>query len=414
MTDPTTARPSAPLVGAGLAAVAIIGLAFNLRPAAASVGPVLDELTSALGVGPTIAGVLTTLPVLAFAVFGALAPTAAGRIGPHRIAVLALACVIVGQGARVLVSDPVSFLLLSLLALAGMATGNVVLPSLVRLHFPRRIGMMTAAYTTSLALGLTAASALTVPLAEAFAGSVEDGWRTGLVVWAIAAGAALVPWLLMLRADRVAARRTGPAPSVVRMRAIAGTRLGWAMAILFGTQSLQAYVVFGWFAQLYRDAGFDPTTAGILLGVITGVGIPLSIVIPVLTARLVDPRPLLVGLVFCVAAAYLGLLLAPADGAWLWAVLLGTGLSIFPMVLTLIGLRARTAATTAALSGFTQSAGYLIAAVGPIGMGVLHDLTGSWDWPLIVLLGMLVPLLVSGLVAARPGTIEDELELRPR
>lgn len=413
MTEPPAPAAPGRLVGAGLAAIAIIGLAFNLRPAAASVGPVLDELTAALGVGPTIAGVLTTLPVLAFAVFGAVAPTVAGRIGPHRLAVLALVGVIVGQGARVLVDDPVAFLALSLLALAGMATGNVVLPSLVRLHFPHRIGMMTAAYTTSLALGLTAASALTVPLAEAFAGSIEDGWRTGLVVWALAAAAALGPWLLMLRADR-AVRRTGTAPTVVSMRTIAGTRLGWALAIVFGTQSLQAYVVFGWFAQLYRDAGFDPTTAGILLGVITGVGIPLSIVIPVLTARLPDPRPLLVGLVVCVAAAYVGLLVAPTGGAWVWAVLLGTGLSIFPMVLTLIGLRARTAATTAALSGFTQSTGYLIAAIGPIGMGVLHDLTGSWDWPLIVLLALLVPLLVSGLVASRPGVIEDELELTPR
>src|SRR5690606_14227111 len=143
--EPTPSRPAAPPVAVGLAAVAVIALSFNLRPAAASVGPVLDELTTALGVGPTVAGVLTTLPVLAFAVFGALAPAVAGRIGPHRLAVLALVGMIVGQGARVLVSDPAAFLLLSLIALAGMATGNVVLPSLIRLHFPRRIGLMTAA-----------------------------------------------------------------------------------------------------------------------------------------------------------------------------------------------------------------------------------------------------------------------------
>jgi len=414
VTEPTPSRPAAPPVAVGLAAVAVIALSFNLRPAAASVGPVLDELTTALGVGPTVAGVLTTLPVLAFAVFGALAPAVAGRIGPHRLAVLALVGMIVGQGARVLVSDPAAFLLLSLIALAGMATGNVVLPSLIRLHFPRRIGLMTAAYTTSLALGLTAASALTVPLAEGLAGSIDAGWRTGLAVWAIAATAALLPWLLMLRADRAVHRRTSQAPAPVSMRTIAGTRLGWAMAIVFGTQSLQAYVVFGWFAQLYRDAGFDAATAGLLLGVITGVSIPMSILVPILTARLADPRWLLVVLTGCVAVGYAGLLAAPVAGAWVWAVVLGTGLSIFPLVLTLIGLRARTAPTTAALSGFTQSVGYLIAAVGPIGMGVLHDLTGSWDWPLIVLLGLLVPLLVSGLIAARPGTIEDELELRPR
>lgn len=394
-------------VGGALVAVALVALAFNLRPAAVSVGPVLTELTDGLRVGPTYAGVLTSLPVVAFAVFGSLAPTAARRLGPHRVTILALAAVVGGLVGRSWSEQPAAFLALSLLALAGMATANVVLPSLVRLHFPDRIGLMTAAYSTSLAVGLTLASVLTVPLADAVSGSVDEGWRPALALWALPAAAALLLWSALGGRDRRARRPAAPPP--VRLWAVARTRLGLAMALLFGCQSLQAYAIFGWAAEIYRDAGFSPATAGLLLGVITGVSIPLSILVPTLTARLRDPRPMIAVLTGCYVVGYGGLILAPAGGAWAWAVIIGIGQSTFPLVLTLIGLRARTAEGTAALSGFTQSAGYLLAIAGPLGMGLLHDATGSWTVPLVGLLIVLVPQTIAGWWAAAPHTIEDEL-----
>ena len=383
-----------------LVLVGIVVLAFNLRPAAVSVGPVIDELTAELSMSATTAGLLTTLPVLAFASFGALAPWLAGLVGVHRITLISLLTVTVGLGLRSQVDSTALFLVLSLVALVGMATANVLLPSLVKWHFPNRVGLLTSIYTTALAIGLTSASVLTVPVSEQ-AGS----WRWGLLVWAVTAAIAALPWIALIRHDK--------APEAVSRRItlgdVARTRLGWAMAGFFGCQSLQAYAVFGWFAQVYRDAGFSASTAGLLLGVITAVSIPVSFWIPRLVVRLVDQTWLIIGLVVCFPVGYLGLIFAPVAGAWLWAVVVGVGLGLFPLVLTLIGLRSRTDAGTAALSGFTQSVGYVIAIIGPLGMGFLYDVTGGWTLPLSLLLVLVVPMLVTGLMVARPTYIEDSL-----
>lgn len=383
-----------------LVVVGIVVLAFNLRPAAVSVGPVLGELTADLAMTPTVAGVLTALPVLAFAGFGALAPALARAAGIHRVTLLSLLAVTVGLGLRAATGSVALFLTLSLVALAGMATANVLLPSLVKLHFPERAGLLTSLYTTALAVGLTSSSALTVPVGEAL-----GSWRWGLAAWALTALVAALPWLGLLRHDR----RPQEAPHTVTLRAVARTRLGWALAAFFGMQSLQAYSVFGWFAQVYRDAGFSASTAGLLLGVVTAVSIPLSFLLPSLCARLQDQTVLIAVLIACYPAGYLGLLLAPVAGAWLWAVLVGVGASVFPVVLTLIGLRSRTPGGTAALSGFTQSVGYLVAGAGPLGVGVLYDATGGWTVPLVALIALSVPQLVAGLLVARPAYVEDQL-----
>jgi MFS transporter, CP family, cyanate transporter len=383
-----------------LVILGIVVLAFNLRPAAVSVGPVLGDVSDGLGMTTAETGVLTSLPVLAFALFGALAPRLARAVGLHRLTLMALICVVVGLGVRAQVSSVPVFLALSLLALAGMATANVLMPSLVKLHFPDHVGLLTSIYSTALAIGLTSASVFTVPISEAY-----DGWRSGLVAWSITAGIAVLPWLGLVGHDR--------APEEVKGRIglldVARTRLGWLMALFFGLQSLQAYSIFGWFAELYRDAGFSAHTAGLLLGVITGVSIPLSFLIPWLVARTQDQTLVMCLLMACYPIGYVGLMIAPASGAWAWAVLVGIGTTTFPLILTLIGLRARTPAGTAALSGFAQSVGYLIAGIGPFGIGQLNDLSGGWTVPLIALVVVTVPQLVLGLAVSRPAYVEDEL-----
>lgn len=388
-----------------LVVLGIVVLAFNLRPAAVSVGPVLGELSSELGMSASEAGLLTALPVLAFAVFGALAPRLARLVGLHRLTLLALLCVVGGLAARASVSSVPLFLLLSLLSLAGMASANVLLPSLVKLHFPHRIGLMTSVYSTALAIGLTSASVLTVPVSEA-----HQGWRSGLLVWSITAGIAVLPWLGLIAHDR----RPEADQHHLGLLDVARTRLGWLMALFFGLQSLQAYSVFGWFAEVYRDAGFSANDAGLLLGVITGTSIPLSFVIPSLVARSRDQTLLMCALMGCYPVGYLGLIFAPHAGALVWALFVGIGLCTFPLILTLIGLRARTPAGTAALSGFAQSAGYLIAGTGPFGVGLLHDLSGGWTVPLLALLLLTVPQLLVGLAVSRPAYVEDELGVRLR
>ena len=261
------------LTGSGLVLVGIAALAFNLRPAAVSVGPVLDEIRDGLDMSGTEAGILTSLPVLAFAIFGAAAPRLAVLFGPHRLTLGALLAVAVGLFGRTRVDDVPAFLTFSLVAVAGMATANVLMPSLVRRHFPDRVGSVTAVYTTALAVGLTAASVLTVPVSEHF----DGGWRTGLAVWAATGAIAVLPWLVLIRHDRGGGTDAALAHPSISLRQVGRTRLGRLMAAFFAFQSLQAYAVFGWFAAIYRDAGFSSTTAGLLLGVITGVSIPLVV-----------------------------------------------------------------------------------------------------------------------------------------
>jgi MFS transporter, CP family, cyanate transporter len=314
--------------------------------------------------------------------------------------------VTIGLAARARVHDVPAFLLLSLTALAGMATANVLLPSLVKLHFPGHVGRLTSVYTTALAVGLTMASVTTVPMSEQL-----GSWRWGLAAWAGTALVAALPWLGLIRHDRAldATRRR------ISLGTVARTRLGWALAIFFGLQSLQAYAVFGWFAQVYRDAGFSATTAGLLLGVITAMSIPLSLWLPAWAARMQNQTWLVVTVMSCYPVGFVGLVLAPVAGAWAWAVMVGIGAAIFPIVLTLIGLRTRTSEGTAALSGFAQSVGYLLAAVGPFGMGLLYQLTGGWTVPLLTLTALMVPQMAAGLLVARPAYLEDQIaRLTPR
>ena len=398
---PQTRRPA----GAGwlLLLGAVILLAFNLRSAVASVGAVLGDVRADLDLSPAAAGVLTTLPVLCFAGFGAAAAGWARRFGSRQVLAAALVVMVLGQAVRAVVSSQLVFLVCTALALAGMAIGNVVLPAFVKERFPGRVGLATAAYTTSMAAGTAIPAAVTVPLAHAL-----GGWRYGLAIWAGTAVVALTGWMLV--AHRGTARRHQR--SLARSRTFAELRespLAWSLALYFGLQSLQAYAAFGWLAQIYRDAGLDAAHAGLLLAVLPFVGIPLSLALPTIAARLVDQRPLVWICGAAYVVGYAGLMLAPREGALVWAVLLGIGGGSFPLTLTMIGLRTRVPDVTAALSGFTQSVGYVIAAAGPLALGALFGLTGGWTVPIGLLLALVFPQVAAGLLAARRRYVDDEL-----
>jgi MFS transporter, CP family, cyanate transporter len=391
--------------GPVLVAAAVLLLAFNLRPAVTSLGAVLDDVRDGLGLTATAAGVFTALPVVCFAAFGAVAPRLARRFGTAQVIAASVVAIAVSLMARALTGSEVAFFALTAFALAGMATGNVLLPAIVKSHFPDAIGRMTGLYTTSIAVGTTAAAALTVPI-----GAIAGGWRGGLFVWGATAVVALVPWLSIARIER-----SGPVPDRVGAAVASGLRmsrtpLAWALAVYFGSQSIQAYAAFGWLPQVYRDAGYSAATSGLLLAEVTAVGIPVALALPALAARRPDQRLYVVICVCAFAAGYVGLIAAPDRLPWLWVALLGIGGGSFPLALTMIGLRARSAAVTAQLSGFTQSIGYVGAAGGPVAVGALYDVTGGWTVPIGLLIALLIPQLVAGWIAARPGCVEDYAE----
>lgn len=384
--------------------VGLTALAFNLRPVAVSVGPVLAEVRASLSMSATTAGVVTTLPVLCFAFFGLLAPWAARAVGIHKVMLGSLLLAGLALFVRAEAPNTIIFLGATVPALAGMATANVLLPSLVKQHFPHRIGLLTGIYSTALAVGLSLSSVLTVPIAE-----VAGSWRFGLAAWAVTAGLAALPWLALIRYD---VRPDTNVRATLSVRSLGRTPLAWAMAIFFATQSMQAYAVFGWLPQILRDAGYSAQTAGLLLGLTTAVSIPISFILPGLVVRVTSPAPMILGLCACYLTGYVGLIGWPYAGAVVWSVLIGLGTGMFPLALTLIGLRARTSDGTAALSGFTQSVGYLIAAIGPFMMGALYDVTGGWALSLSVLAAFLVPQAVAGLLVSRPRYLEDGIGRR--
>ncbi|WP_156313280.1 MFS transporter [Micromonospora sp. HK10] len=399
------APPATPARGGLLVLVAMLLVAVNLRTAVTSLGALLDEIRGGLGLSGSTAGLVTTLPTIAFAGLGALTPWLVRRWPAARVLVLAMLALTAGQVLRVVTDSAVVFVLTSALALSGIAVANILLPMLVKQHFPHRTGLVTGAYTMALTVGTTVAAASAVPVAHAF-----GSWRAGLGVWAGLAALAVLPWVPLALRDRRARRAATPTAAVATPARIrpGRTRLGWAMATYFGAQSLSGYAIMGWLAQLFRDAGYSAQTAGLLLAGVTALGVPVALAMPAVAGRLRTLRPLVLGLTAFSTAAYLGLALAPHGPAPFWVLLLALGQGAFPLILTTIGLRARTAEGTVALSAFAQSTGYLIAALGPLLVGILYEATGGWTAPLGFLLAALAVQTAAGMVIARPRHIEDE------
>lgn len=409
-----------------LVVVGIVLSALNLRPAITSLGALLEEVRDGLGMSGSVAGLLTSVPPLCFAVFGVMAPRLARRFGAGAVVCAGMVAITAGLLIRPYTGSTVGFLAASALTLMGIAVSNVLMPVIVKRWFPDRVGSMTGLYSMALALGTAAAAAVTVPVTEALGGS----WQSGLTVWAGLAAAAVLPWIPLAR-DRgaapvereavqgvsrhVHARVDGAGPirqAHARVEPptlrITRSRTAWALAVFFGLQATAAYITMGWMAQIFRDAGVSAGTAGLLLAVTMVMGVPLAFVIPRVATRLPHQGPIVIALGACGLAGYAGLYLAPAAGAWAWAVLLGVSNCAFPLALTMVGMRARTGAGVAQLSAFAQSTGYLISIPGPLLVGVLYQHSGGWGLPIALMVGLMVPQMAVGVLAGRDRTVEDE------
>lgn len=383
--------------------------ALVLRVAVTAFTPLAEDIGRDIGYSTAVVGIFGMIPTLMFSVTGLLAPILARRLGLEWTVLLAMAAAGTGMLVRVLVSGTVELLLFSALALGGMGIGNIVVPPLVKRYFPDRLATVSALYITMVQIGTVLPALVAVPLAE------THGWRVSLGVWALLGFAAAIPWIGVLRTrrGRVAADTTGlpdpgsaPAPKVWR------SPLAWGMAATFGMTSLTTYSVFTWLPTILADAGADAAFGGSMVALFALVGLVAALTAPTVAARLTNPYPVVVGCAACFFVAFGGLLFAPMSAPVLWVAILGLGPSTFPMTLTLINLRTRTPAGSAALSGFTQGVGYALACVGPLVFGMLHTVTGGWAAPFALLCVSVLVLLTGAWQACKPRMLEDSVSPR--
>ncbi|MFC3688799.1 MFS transporter [Aquipuribacter hungaricus] len=396
------ARPSL------LPLLAVVLTALNLRTAVTGFTPLLDVIGADLGFGPSLYGVLGTIVTASFAVFGLLAAALARRFGLERTLALAVALTTAGVLLRALSPSTAALVASTVVAFTGVGASNVLVVPLVKKYFSARLKTMSSLYIALLQVGQFVAPLLALPVA------LGAGWRWAAGMWAPLTGVAVVLWVVLaVRAGGAAgAAPAGATAAPVRLAGAWRTPLLWSLVLMLGMTGLNVYAVITWLPAILVDAGADPTSGGALLALFSVFGLPAAFVVPPLAIRLRDPSVVVVVCTLCLAGGWTGLLLSPGSGAVAWVVLLGIGVSTFPLCLTLVNARTRTTAGSTVLSGAMQGLGYAIACIGPLGIGVLYTATGSWTSSFVVLLASLVVLLVSGCVACRPSLLEDQVRAR--
>ncbi|KQR40517.1 CynX/NimT family MFS transporter [Microbacterium sp. Leaf159] len=425
--------------GRALALIGIVLVAFSLRSAVASLSPVIDHIAEEFTVSSVVVGLIGAAPPVCFAVFGLLTPVFEGRFGLERVAVVAIGLIAAGLLLRGLAVDSTSLLAATAVVFAGVGSGNVLLPPLVKKYFPDRLGLMMTVYSTTMAVSTFVPPLVAVPVAD------SAGWRVSLGMWGVFAAIALVPWVTMLithRADAVAAASsasrppessdaaeaadesfdaasmaTGPIATTPANPRVFGRLwrlpMAWSIALVFASSSTIAYVSFAWLPTIMIDVGgVSPANAGLLLSLFGLMGLPCSLLVPILIVRFQATRPVFFSAIASGLIGLAGMLFLPTVGMPLWVAFFGLAAALFPLALVLLSIRARTPESAVALSGFVQSIGYAVAAVFPLLIGLLHDATDSWLIPLWLLVGVLIAVIPAGWIAGRRRTIEEDWERR--
>ncbi|KRB58712.1 MFS transporter [Rhizobium sp. Root708] len=374
----------------------LVLIAFNLRPVFSSASALLPEIRSELGLSALGASLLTTLPVVCLGAFSPLAPRLSQRIGSERTLLFVLFLLAIGTALRGASSVPLLFIGTAL-AGACIAVGNVLLPGLVKRDFADRAALMTGCYTMALCAGAASAAGLTLPLERALGGSMAGA----LAGWALPALVVGAIWLPQVLTTKNAARRSGFA-----VEGLWRDRLAWQVTLFMGLQSALAYCVFGWLVPILRERGLDGVTAGAIVSASVMVQAAACLVAPQIAVRGKDQRLINASLCVVAVVALLGLLFAPLSTVWLWAVLQGIGQGgLIAVAMTTIVLRSRDQHVAAHLSGMAQCVGYLLAAIGPLIVGLLRGWTGSFAWCAVLFVALGTGAAINGWNAGRASYV---------
>ncbi|MBD8006098.1 CynX/NimT family MFS transporter [Bacillus norwichensis] len=379
----------------------IVFIAFNLRPAITSVGPLVSLIRNDLELSNGLAGFLTTLPLIAFAVLSPFAPKIGQRIGNEMTILLGVALIGIGIVIRSSGSVPLLFIG-TVLAGVGIAVGNVLLPGIVKMKFPNRATLMTAVYSTSLGVSAAIASGISIPLVENFGW----GWEDSLMTWAYLALVAFLIWAPQLRKSKVS---EGKVKIIKYGNSLLKSPLAWQVAFFMGLQSFIFYCLISWLPEILYSHGFSRSLSGWLLSVVQFAGLPASFIIPVVAGKMNNQRGLVLGLGAVYLISFTGLLFGSGPLIYLSVVMVGIAQGAgFSLALTFLVLRARDVMAASRLSGMAQSLGYFLAAVGPTLIGYEFDHTHSWFLPILTLMIVAIFMTVSGFGAGRNKYVLEE------
>ncbi|WP_028562572.1 CynX/NimT family MFS transporter [Paenibacillus pinihumi] len=373
----------------------IIFIAATMRAPLTSVGPLIGLIRETMHISNTLAGLITTLPLFAFAIFSPFVPALGRKYGIEQVMFASIILLTTGIVIRSLSGAIGLFAGTAILGLA-IAVSNVLLPGLIKREFPHKLGMMTGIYSISMNLCGAIASGISVPMAV----GLGMGWSGALAVWGIMSLIAVLLWLPQVkrRENRTSATVHAARDKVNLWR----SPLAWQVTFFMGLQSTLFYVTAAWLPDILAEQGISADQSGWLLSILQLALLPLTFIVPIIAGRMSSQRPLVVLSFLFVVSAILGLLYGSAGAIVIWIILLGIGIGFaFGLALMFFGLRTRNAQEAAELSGMAQSCGYLLAGTGPVLFGFLHDVTHSWSTPLYVLLGAAILLLIFGLGASR-------------
>lgn len=374
----------------------IVLVAMNLRPAITSIGPLVGMIQKDLGLVHWSVGFLTSLPLIAFAFVSPMVPKLAKLLSNERTLIIGLLTLLIGIIIR-FVPNTIFLFAGTLFVGIGIAICNVLLPVIVKEKFPRKFGLLTSVYSTSLTLMASVASGVSVPLASGF----SLGWKNSLMIWGVPVVGAILLWIFLEK--RSPGHEDSIKPSRTSGHEIWRSALAWQIAFFFGFQSFMFYVTIAWLPEIMINRGVSLEMSGWLLSVTQLIGLPFSFIVPMIAGRFRSQQWLGVGLSMCSVIGFVGLLW---NGSYTMMLLssmsLGIGLGgCFPLGLTFIGLRARDGLQASELSGMAQSVGYILAAFGPLFIGYLYDLTRNWTVPLITMVVISVFLVVFSVFAGR-------------
>lgn len=386
------ARPRATTV---IILVGLIATALNLRAVINALALVLDEIRDTTGISSAGAGLLTTLPILCFGLAAPFAPRIAARIGLDRALILALIGLIVGTLVRIVPSTAVLFAGTAVVGL-GIGIANVLLPASIKRDFPTNAGMMTGLLSMMMSLSGTFGVGLTIPLQE----MTGFSWRGTVALWAIPAAVAVLTLL-----PRLAMGLGGPSSAnASRSATISLWRdpLAWQVTLVMGLQAFVFYAVVTWFPTMMLDNGISKADAGLYLSVTNFAGMFSSFLVPTWASRHRHQRAFILGIAVVLIVPLIGLVVAPTFSPLLWMLIFGLGVgAALGLAIAFFSLRSPDAHHAAHLSGMAQFVGYCLAASGPFLVGMIHDATGGWTVPLLVVIGAVVAMTVVGMGAAR-------------